>query len=110
VEGGLYEYSINKYIKDGKVLAHFWLKLMVLPGSLTDFYGIFRDPLHNLFSNIKVDIGHPAVGLRCRNPPMYLSQLKAQAIPLIETSRLRTVKFLTTWNLGQRYCSGLLQT
>ena len=25
VEGGLYKYPIKKYIKDGKVLAHFWL-------------------------------------------------------------------------------------
>jgi hypothetical protein len=25
------------------------------------------------------------VGLRCRNPPRHLSQLKAQEIPLIET-------------------------
>ena len=36
VEGGsLYIYH-EKYIKDGKVLAHFGLRLKVLPGSLTD--------------------------------------------------------------------------
>jgi hypothetical protein len=34
--GGLYKYSVNKYIKDGKVLANFGLKFKVLPGSLTD--------------------------------------------------------------------------
>jgi hypothetical protein len=28
--------SNEKYIKDGKVLSHFGLKLKVLPGSLTD--------------------------------------------------------------------------
>jgi hypothetical protein len=28
--------SHTKYIKDGKVLAHSWLRLKVLPGSLTD--------------------------------------------------------------------------
>jgi hypothetical protein len=28
---------------------------------------------------------HPTVGLRCRNPPSQLSQLKARKIPLIET-------------------------
>jgi hypothetical protein len=33
--GGLYKYPI-KYIKDGKGLAHFGLKLKVLSGSLTD--------------------------------------------------------------------------
>ena len=25
VEGGLYKHPIKKYIKDGKVLTHFWL-------------------------------------------------------------------------------------
>jgi hypothetical protein len=34
--GGSLLISHKKYIKDGKVLAHFALKLMVLPGSLTD--------------------------------------------------------------------------
>jgi hypothetical protein len=34
--------------------------------SLTYFYGIFIEtPFHNVFSNIKVDIWHPPVGLRC---------------------------------------------
>jgi hypothetical protein len=29
-------------------------------------WDIYRDPpLHNLFSNIKIDILHPVVGLRC---------------------------------------------
>jgi hypothetical protein len=35
--------------------------------------------------DIKVDIWHPAVGLRCGHPPMHLSQLKTWAISLIET-------------------------
>jgi hypothetical protein len=34
--GGSLLISHEKYIKDGKVLAHFELKLKVLPGSLTD--------------------------------------------------------------------------
>ena len=34
--GGFYKYPIKKYIKNGKVLGHFGLKLKVLPGSLTD--------------------------------------------------------------------------
>ena len=34
--GGSLLISHKKYIKDGKVLAHFELKLKVLPGSLTD--------------------------------------------------------------------------
>jgi hypothetical protein len=32
-------------------------------------------------SNIKVDIWHPTVGLRCRNPQRHFSQLKARTIP-----------------------------
>jgi hypothetical protein len=35
-------------------------------------------------SNIKVDIWHPTVGLRCRNPTRHLSPLKAQEIHLID--------------------------
>ena len=47
------------------------------------FYGIFIEtPLHNLFSNIKIDIWHPPVGLMCIIPPRHLSQIKTQAIPL----------------------------
>jgi hypothetical protein len=34
--GGSLLISYKKYIKDGKVLAHFGLKLKVLSGSLTD--------------------------------------------------------------------------
>ena len=42
-------------------------------------------PEHGTSLHIKVDIWHPAVGLRCRNPPRHLSQLKPWAIPLIWT-------------------------
>ena len=42
-------------------------------------------PEHGTSLHIKVDIWHPAVGLRCRNPPRHLSQLKTRAIPLTET-------------------------
>jgi hypothetical protein len=46
------------------------------------FYGILIEtPLHNISSNIKIDIWHPAVGLRCIIPPRHLSQLKTRAIP-----------------------------
>jgi hypothetical protein len=46
------------------------------------FYEIFIDtPLHNLFSNIRIDIWHPAVGLRCIIPPRHLCQLKTRTIP-----------------------------
>ena len=34
-------------------------------------------------SNVKVDMWHPAVGLRCIVPPRHLCQLKALTIPLI---------------------------
>ena len=36
VDGGLYEYPMKNYIKDGKVLARFVFKLKVFPESLTD--------------------------------------------------------------------------
>jgi hypothetical protein len=49
------------------------------------FYGIFIEtPLHNCFSNIRIDISHPAVGLRCIIPPRHLSQLKTRVIPLTQ--------------------------
>jgi hypothetical protein len=40
-----------------------------------------KTPLYNLFSNIKVDIWHPAMGLRCIIPSRHLSQLKTRAVP-----------------------------
>jgi hypothetical protein len=48
------------------------------------FYGIFIETplLHNFFSNIRIDISHPAVGLRCIIPPRHISQLKTRIIPL----------------------------
>jgi hypothetical protein len=78
--------------------------------------------------NIKVDIWHPTVGLRCRNPPMHFSQLKVRTIPLTVsninfdiwilfcggglnkypmTNILRMAKFFPTWGLSQRYCPSL---
>jgi hypothetical protein len=36
MEGGLYKYPMNKYIKDGKVLDHLGLRSKVLHGPLTD--------------------------------------------------------------------------
>jgi hypothetical protein len=45
-------------------------------------WDIYRDTLHNLFSKIKVDICHSAVGVRCIISPRHLSQLKTRAIPL----------------------------
>jgi hypothetical protein len=54
-----------------------------LPSLIYFSWDIYRDPpLHKKKSNIKVDIRHPAVDLRCRNPPRHLSQIKARAIPL----------------------------
>jgi hypothetical protein len=43
---------------------------------------IYRVPLPKKNPNIKVDIWHPAVGLRCIIPPRHLCQLKALAISL----------------------------
>jgi hypothetical protein len=59
--------------------------------SFDNFYGIFIALPQN--RNIKVDISHPAAGLRCRIPYRHLCQLKALIIP--------------TWGIGQRYCPGL---
>jgi hypothetical protein len=46
------------------------------------FHEIFIETEKKQNSNIKVDIWHPAAGLRYRNPPRHFSQLKARAIPL----------------------------
>jgi hypothetical protein len=56
-----------------------------LPSLIYFSWDIYRDPLHKKKSNIKVDIWHPGVDLRFRNPPKHLNQLKARTIPLIET-------------------------
>jgi hypothetical protein len=57
-----------------------------LPSLIYFSWDIHRDPHPPLKrSNIKVDMLHPTVGLRCKNPPSQLSQLKARKIPLIET-------------------------
>ena len=42
-------------------------------------------PEHDTSLHIKVDIWHPAVGLRCGNPLRHLNQLRTWAISLIET-------------------------
>jgi hypothetical protein len=48
-----------------------------LPSGILHRISIEPPPPHFFF--IEVDIWHPAMGLRCRNPPMYLCQ--AWAIP-----------------------------
>ena len=40
---------------------------------------------HDISLHIKLDIWHPAVGLRCRNPPRHLIQLEFRTIPLTQT-------------------------
>jgi hypothetical protein len=40
-----------------------------LPSLIYFSYDSYRDPPPKNKSNIKVDIGYPALGLRCRNPP-----------------------------------------
>ena len=44
-----------------------------------------NNPEHGTSLHIKVDIRHPAVGLRCVKSPRHLNQLKTWAISLIET-------------------------
>ena len=54
-----------------------------LPSLIYFSWDISRDhPSIICFSNIKVDIWHPTVGLRCRNPSRHLNQLKTREIPL----------------------------
>jgi hypothetical protein len=50
--------SHEKYIKDGKVLAHLGLKSKVLPGPLTDLSAwVFSAPqAHSRVSNINLDM------------------------------------------------------
>jgi hypothetical protein len=40
-------------------------------------WGLYEYPM-----KIRIDISHPAVGLRCIIPPGHLSQLKIRPIPL----------------------------
>jgi hypothetical protein len=61
-------------------------------------------------NNIKVDIWHPTVGLRCMTPPRHFSQLKTRAISLIETPvgknfAVRDIFFMgySSWGFNQRY-------
>ena len=55
-----------------------------LPFLIYFSWDIYRGPiLHNIFSDIKVDIWHPAVGLRYIIPPRHLSQLRTRTIPVI---------------------------
>jgi hypothetical protein len=53
------------------------IKLVRGPGNTFNL-----NPLDNYVYNIRFDIWHPAVGLRCRIPPRHIRQLKAQAILL----------------------------
>jgi hypothetical protein len=58
------------------------------------FHGIsIQIPSTIFFSNIKVDIWHPAVGLRCIIPPRHSSQFKALVIHLtLAPSGKRTLR------------------
>jgi hypothetical protein len=99
VEGVLYKYPMKNISRMAKFLPTFgkvkdiarvfnWLKCLGGIMHLKPTAGcqisilILENPLHNFFSNIKVDIWHPAVGLRCIIPPSHLSQLKTRAISL----------------------------
>ena len=63
--------------------------------SLIYFYGIFIEThLHKKNNNNKVDIWHPAVGLRCRNTLRHLSQLKARAILLLKPQVVKNIVVL----------------
>jgi hypothetical protein len=67
------------------------ISTLIFVFSFVEWEGLYEYPMNNIsrtakcFSNIKVDIWHPVVGLRCGNPPRHLNQLKTRAIPLIET-------------------------
>jgi hypothetical protein len=79
--GGLYKYPMKNISRTAKFLHDPGNTFNVNPkwkrtlASLLYFsWDIYRGPtLHNLFSNIKVDILNPAVGLRCIIRPRHLS-------------------------------------
>ena len=64
-------------------------------------WDIFRDPLHKKNSNMKVDIGHPAVGLRCRNPRVLISDKDPGNTFDINPKWTRTLPFLIyfSWDI-----------
>jgi hypothetical protein len=67
------------------------------------FFGIFIEtPLLNLFSNIKFDIWHHAVGLRCGNPPRHLNQLKTRVLSLNEIPSGQ--ELCRPWYIVHRIC------
>jgi hypothetical protein len=75
-----------------------------LPSLIYFSWDIYRKPPSTKqISNIKVDIWHSTVGLRCRNQPRHLSQLKAREIPLTYTpsspSQQQSVKY-QVWYLN----------
>jgi hypothetical protein len=60
-----------------------------LPSLIYFSWDIYRDPLHNFFSNINVDIWHPTVGLRCIIVPRHSMK-----------NISKTAKFLPTLGLS----------
>jgi hypothetical protein len=100
VERGLYEYPMKNISRTAKFLPIFskvkgiarvfnWHKFLGGIMHLKSGQDLCRPwyifnvkfietPLYNLFSNIKVDIWHPAVGLRFIIPPRNLSQLNTR--------------------------------
>ena len=85
MKGGSLCLSHEKYIKDGKVLAHLGLKSKVLPGPLTDL-SVWVGLSTLIFKKKIVEGG------------LY-------KYPIENT--LRTAKFLPTWGLSLKYCLGL---
>ena len=63
-------------------------------------WDIHRDPLHKENSNIKVDIWHPAVGLRCKHPPRHFSQVNTQTMPLTVTPSCQELCVLNIFFMG----------
>jgi hypothetical protein len=83
--GDIYKYPIKNISRTAKFLPTFGQVKGIVRvfNSWYSVHGIFiKTPSTFFFSNIKVDIWHSAVDLRCIIPPRHWSQLKTRTIPL----------------------------
>ena len=64
-------------------------------------WDIYRDYPPQFVFNIKVDIWHPAVGLRCIIPTRHLSQIKTRSISIQDSTNIEiTGRQLLLFEIG----------
>ena len=94
----------SRHLSQLKARQYLWLKSQVVKhfAVLNMFFmGYLKRPsLHKKKSNIKVDSWHPAVGLRCRNPPRHLSQLKARQYLWLKSQVVKNFAVLNMFFMG----------